>query len=90
MLPDSAPELSPAEVVIELIALIVVEHTNTEDLSISVELGDRQVTISDTGRGMKITPDEGDTVSHAEKALTSIYPVLPTDPDVEQLLTELV
>lgn len=61
----------------------------TGDLEIRVELGHRAA-IVDTGRGMKITPDPGDSISHAEKALTSTSPILPTDPQVEAVLKELV
>lgn len=83
-------KLSPTEAVAALIALSVVEHTNSDGVAIVVELGDKRATITDTGRGMKVAPDAGEAISHAEKGLTSVFPVVPDDPDIERLLNELV
>ena len=41
----------------------VVEHTNARGLTIRVELDGRKATISDNGRGMKISPDDGEVWS---------------------------
>lgn len=71
-------------------AMSVIEHTNANGLSIDVELSEHSATITDTGRGMKISPDEGESVSHAEKALTRTFPVVASDPKVEAVLRELV
>ena len=39
---------------------------------------------------MRLTPDRGDTLSHAERALTSVYPCLPLSSEVEAILHELI
>ena len=38
---------------------------------------------------MRLEPDEGDEMSHAERALTSIYPVAPADSETQAVLEEL-
>jgi DNA gyrase/topoisomerase IV subunit B len=86
--PTSSP--SPTEVVGQLMAMSVIEHTNSHGLSIHMELGEQAATITDTGRGMKISPDDGESVSHAEKALTTPFPVVASDPVVEMALRDLV
>jgi DNA gyrase/topoisomerase IV subunit B len=86
----AARKLSPEGVCAELIALSVVEFSYTPSLKITVELGSRGGMISDTGRGMRLTPDGGDTLSHAERALTTVYPCLPAGPEIECILRELV
>lgn len=86
----SLDELTPSDVVAELLALSIVEHTYTPNIAITIELDDTQGLLTDTGRGMRLTPDSGDTISHAERALTSIYPVVPTRRHVEAALVELI
>ena len=71
-------------------AMSVIEHTNANGLSIDVEVGEQNATITDNGRGMKISPDDGESVSHAEKALTTRFPVIASDPEIEAVLRELV
>jgi hypothetical protein len=39
---------------------------------------------------MRLAPDDGDTMSHAERALTSLYPLEANSEYVMNLLTELV
>jgi len=82
--------LSPREVCAQIVALSVVEHSHTPSLRIDIELDRCGAAVSDTGRGMRLTPDRGDTLSHAERALTSLYPCLPLSPEVESILRELV
>ncbi len=87
---QAARLLSPDQVCAELLALSVVEHSFTPGLSIALEI-DRSVgRIADTGRGMRLTPDPGDTLSHAERALTGFYPCRPRNPDYEAVLCDLV
>lgn len=61
-----------------------------QGMRISIELDGATGTLTDTGRGMRLTPDPGDTISHAERALTSVYPVSASDPEVQALLVDLV
>ena len=82
--------MTPTQVVAELLALSVVEFSYASGVEISIVLGPRSATITDTGRGMKITPDPGDTISHAERALTSVFPVHPAEIEIERVLTDLV
>jgi DNA gyrase/topoisomerase IV subunit B len=87
--------LRPTDVVSELLALSVVEHSYSPSTSITLELhqfvnGRSGGVLIDTGRGMSLTPDPGDTLSHAQRALTSIYPIEPASPDVQAILIELV
>lgn len=82
--------LTPTQVVLEFIALSVVESTYSPGLEVSVDLWGNTVVIEDSGRGMQLAPDEGDTIPHAQRALTSIYPVESASPEVDQLLSELV
>ncbi|MGF6764725.1 DNA gyrase/topoisomerase IV subunit B [Paraburkholderia sp. GAS33] len=83
-------QLSPADVCAQLLALCVVEYSYTPDLSIALELNDAEGTLADTGRGMRLTPDKGDTLAHAERALTGFYPCLSSSPDFDAILRELV
>ena len=83
-------QLSPNDVCAELLALNVVEHSHTPGSRITVRLDRSGGTIVDTGRGMRMTPDRGDTLSHAERALTGVYPCLPSSPEVEAILRELI
>lgn len=82
--------MTPTQVVLEFVALSVVESTYSPGLEVSVDLWGNTVVIEDTGRGMKITPDDGDSISHAQRALTSIYPIESASPQVDELLGELV
>lgn len=82
--------LSPNEVLAELLALSVVEHSFIPRVQIDVRVHKSGGVISDTGRGMRLTPDPGDELSHAERALTGVYPCLPANSEVEEVLTELI
>ena len=82
--------LTPNEVCAELLALSVVEHSYTPDLTIRVDLDGSRGRILDTGRGMRLKPDGGDKLSHAERALTSFYTCLPSSPEIEAILRELI
>lgn len=85
-----ASALSPDDICAEILALSVVEHTYTPSLSISAELGLSGGRIHDTGRGIMLTPDPGDTMSHAERSHTCIYPCVSANPKVDAILQELV
>jgi|SRR5579862_2382905 len=82
--------LSPNDICAEILALSVVEYTYAPSLSISAELGQSGGQIYDSGRGIMITPDPGDTMSHAERSHTCIYPCVSADPKVDSILQELV
>ena len=82
--------LTPNEVCAELLALSVVEHRYTPDLVITIEIRGSRGVICDTGRGMRLRADPGDALSHAERALTSVYPCLPANSAVEWTLRELI
>ncbi len=82
--------LTPTEVCAELLALSVVEFSHTPGIAIAVALRGAEGTTNDTGRGMKLAPDEGDDIPHAERALTSVYPCLPATPEIATVLRELV
>ncbi len=85
-----AGRLTPVDVCAELIALAVVEHSHTPGLHITIRIDGHRAEITDTGRGMRMTPDASDTISHAERALTSCYPCEPASPDVAAALHDLV
>ena len=68
----------------------MVEHTHAPDVRIVLRLSDRGGAITDSGRGIRLTPDRGDMLSHAERALTSIYPVAAAHPSVDAALRKLV
>jgi DNA gyrase/topoisomerase IV subunit B len=85
-----ANELSGDDVCAELLALSVVEHSYTPGTRITLEVGNGSGRLTDTGRGMRLSPDRGDTIGHAERALTGFYPCLPSNPLVETALRELV
>jgi DNA gyrase/topoisomerase IV subunit B len=85
-----ASALSPDDICAEILALSVVEYTYTPSLSISVELGQSGGQIHDSGRGIMLTPDPGDTMSHAERSHTCIYPCVSANPKVDSILQELV
>ncbi|RQR40637.1 hypothetical protein [Burkholderia sp. Bp9142] len=80
--------LTPNEVCAELLALSVVEYSYSPAAIITVELRAARGRITDTGRGMRLKPDQGFELSHAERALTSFYPCLPSRPEVESVLRE--
>jgi DNA gyrase/topoisomerase IV subunit B len=82
--------LLPHEVVAEFIALSVVESEYTPGLEVSVNIDGHRAEIFDNGRGMQLRPDNGDHLSHAERALTSIYPISAKSPGTQILLTRLV
>lgn len=82
--------LSPDDICAEIVALSVVEYTYTPSLTISAELGQSGGQIHDSGRGIMLTPDPGDTMSHAERSHTCIYPCVSTNPKVDSILQELV
>jgi hypothetical protein len=83
-------QLSPADVCAQLLALSVVEYSYTPGLRIVLELNDAGGKLTDTGRGMRLTPDKGDTLAHAERALTGFYPCIPSSPEFGAILRELV
>lgn len=83
-------QLSPADVCAELLALNVVEFSHSPRSRITLELGDAQAQLSDTGRGMRLTPDRGDTLAHAERALTGFYPCLASSRELDAILRDLV
>src|ERR1700761_1898014 len=83
-------DLSGEDVCAELLALSVVEHSYTPASKIRLELGQGGGTLRDTGRGMRLAPDLGDTLSHAERALTGYYPCLPSNAEIEAILSDLV
>jgi hypothetical protein len=82
--------LSPTDVCAEILALSVVEYTHSPSLSITVDLHRSGGKLHDSGRGIGLAPDPGDTISHAERAHTSIYPYVPASPEVASALRELV
>ena len=83
-------QLSPTDICAELLALSVVEYSYFPESRITLELGDAAAKLTDTGRGMLLTPDRGDTLAHAERALTGFYPCPPSSPEIEAILRELV
>ncbi|HET7814959.1 MAG TPA: hypothetical protein VFL13_11350 [Candidatus Baltobacteraceae bacterium] len=85
-----ASKLSPNDICAEILALSVVEYTYTPSLTISMELGQSGGQLRDSGRGITITPDLGDTMSHAERSHTCIYPSFSANPKVDSILQELV
>ncbi len=85
-----ARKLTATDVLGEVLALSIVEFTMAPGVSISIELTSSGATVSDTGRGISLPPDAGDTLSHAERAFTSFYPCLPSLPDVDMVLHELI
>lgn len=82
--------LTPNNVAAEILALSVVEHSYTSDLVIRVKIGAKGASITDNGRGIQLYPDPGDTISHAERALTGFYPCLPADSNTKAVLRELI
>ncbi|WP_322094157.1 ATP-binding protein [Paraburkholderia bannensis] len=82
--------LSPAEVCAHLLALSVVEFSYSPGLTVALELDGANGRLADTGRGMRLTPDIGDTLSHAERALTGFYPCTPSSSELDGVLRELV
>lgn len=82
--------LTPDEVVAELVALAVVEHSHTPGVAIEVHVDGATVTVTDTGRGMQLASDPGDDISHAQRALTSPYPCEPSSPEIAWVLTDVV
>ncbi|WP_321941837.1 hypothetical protein [Paraburkholderia tropica] len=82
--------LSPAEVCAQLLALSVVEYSRAPGLSVVLTLNGTEGQLADTGRGMRLTPDLGDTISHAERALTGFYPCLSSNEHDNAILQELI
>lgn len=82
--------LAPHEIVAEFIAAAVVEWSYDKTVQIGVTVDGDRATIIDNGRGMQVAPDEGETIGHAEKALTTAYPILASDPGVDRVLDEVV
>ncbi len=83
-------QLSGDDVCAELLALSVVEFSHTPETRIALDIGDSRGVLRDTGRGMRLTPDRGDPLSHAERALTGHYPCVPSNSGVDLPLHELV
>ena len=71
--------LRPAEVVAEFIALSVVESSYTPGLTLSVEIDGCTATLTDNGRGMRLVPDDGDDVPHAQRPAGPPQRIGPTD-----------
>lgn len=82
--------LSPDDISAEILALSVVEYSYTPSSIISVDLGQSGGRIHDSGRGIMLTPDPGDTMSHAERSHTCIYPCVSANPQVDSILQELI
>ena len=82
--------LAPHEIVAEFIAAAVVEWSYDKTVQIGVTVDGDRATIIDNGRGMQVAPDEGETIGHAEKALTTPYPLRASVPDVDRVLDDLV
>jgi hypothetical protein len=87
---DTCELMRPTQVVAEFIALSVVESTFRPGLRLTVKLSGPEALLIDTGRGMKIEPDEGDSMTHAQRVLTSDYPIVSADEKINQILTNLV
>jgi hypothetical protein len=68
-------QLLPHAVVGEFLALSAVESSYTPGLLVDVRVDGCHATIADTGRGMQLRPDQGDDISHSERALTTVYPI---------------
>ncbi|WP_321867644.1 ATP-binding protein [Paraburkholderia tropica] len=86
----TSQRLSPAEVCAHLLALAVVEFSYTPNSTIALELDGTAGRLKDSGRGMRLTPDIGDTLGHAERALTGFYPCTPKSSELDLILKELV
>jgi DNA gyrase/topoisomerase IV subunit B len=82
--------LSPNDVCAEILALSIVEYTYTPSLSITIDLDRSGGKLYDSGRGIALVPDRGDTISHAERAHTCIYPCVSASPEVDSILRELI
>lgn len=87
---DISRRLSPADVCAQLLALCVVEYSRAPGLSVVLTLNGTEGQLADTGRGMRLTPDLGDTISHAERALTGFYPCLSSNEHYNAILQELI
>jgi DNA gyrase/topoisomerase IV subunit B len=86
----AARRLTSEEVVADLRALSVVEDGYSPGLSITVRVDGDRCEVSDDGRGMRLTPDRGDTISHAERALTSTYPCEPANAATRRVLGDRI
>jgi DNA gyrase/topoisomerase IV subunit B len=82
--------LTPSDVCAELLALSMVEYSYTPDVNVTITLDESGGSVYDTGRGMRIEPDKGDTLSHAQRALTGYYPCLPSNQQFSEVLHELI
>ncbi|CAM2155418.1 DNA gyrase/topoisomerase IV subunit B [Pararobbsia alpina] len=85
-----ASQLSGDDVCAEILALSVVEFSHTPKSRITLDIDSTKGVLRDTGRGMRLTPDRGDTLSHAERALIGHYPCLPSNDVVGTVLSELI
>ena len=83
-------QLSGYDVCAEILALSVVEFSYTPESRIALNINDSGGVLRDTGRGMRLTPDRGDTLSHAERALTGHYPCVPSSTAIDVVLQELI
>lgn len=82
--------MEPHHVVAQVIALSVVEWSFDRRIPISVVIDDTNASVSDGGRGMGLVPDPGDDIPHAQRVLTSDYPIHADDPVVNAVLGSCV
>ena len=85
-----ASTLTPVKVCAELLALSIVEQVHCTGSEISVSLSKSGGCISDTGRGIRLEPDDGYSISHAELALTTYYPCFSENSKVDDVLSDLI
>ncbi|MEM9466706.1 MAG: NUDIX domain-containing protein [Actinomycetota bacterium] len=82
--------LAPHEIVAEFVAAAVVEWSRDRSVQIAVTIDGDRATITDSGRGVGVTPGAGETVGHAEMAFTTPFPLRSTDASVDEVLDDLV
>jgi DNA gyrase/topoisomerase IV subunit B len=83
-------QLSGDNVCAELLALSIVEFSRTRETRLALDIVDSKGVLRDTGRGMRLTPDRGDTLSHAKRALTGHYPCISSNSAVDSVLHDLI
>jgi DNA gyrase/topoisomerase IV subunit B len=82
--------LSPNAVFAELLALSIAEFSYMRTLSIIVDLESSGAQICDSGRGIRLSPDPGETISHAESVFTNVNPSVPSSQEIESALRGLI
>lgn len=85
-----AATISPNQVCAEILALSIVELTYSQQASIEVTIGTREGQVVDTGRGIRMSPDDGQTISHAERAFTEFHPCDSASVEVDKTLNDLI